>query len=56
MSGRKNRMTKRKSGIYLNAEQTRSKNTKVVSADMRTDKTRRDRVDELIRQSFKKND
>ena len=54
MSGRKNRMAKRKSGIYLDAAQTMAKKTKLDSGAMKTEQSRRDRVDELIREHFKK--
>ena len=54
MSGRKNRMAKRTSGIHVNAARMQSANNKSISADMKSEAARRDRVDELIRQSLKK--
>lgn len=48
MSGRKNRIAKRTSGIHVNAIRMKSAN-KMVSADMKSEAARRDRVDKLIR-------
>lgn len=49
MSGRKNRIAKRTAGIHVNATRMKSANNKMVSADMKSEAARRDRVDKLIR-------
>ena len=54
MSGRKNRMAKRKSGIYLNASQMQDKNAKLTSGAMKAEGERKARTDELIRKYTKK--